>query len=105
MDPVEGLNGVTICQIFDHVMLRFANISQLEVDANLIRFNKLMDTRVTLAVYGCRQECCQEVASSAKVPINKATVVSTLVKHAAAADGLNVVWGTRKARALANLPR
>ena len=29
MDPDEGLNGVTICQIFDHVMLRFANVSQL----------------------------------------------------------------------------
>ena len=46
-----GLNGVTIRQIFDHVMLRFANVSQLKVNSNLIRFNAPTDPSVTLAVY------------------------------------------------------
>ena len=104
MDPDEGLNGVTIRQIFDHVMLRFANVSQLEVDSNLIRFNEPMDPSVTLAVYVRRQERCQEVAADAEVPISEATMVSTLVKHAAATGGLDVAWGTWKARALAGQP-
>ena len=89
MDPDEGLNGVTVCQIFDHIMLCFANVSQLEVDSNLIRFNKPMDPSVTLSVYVCRQERCQEVTADAEVPISEATMVSTLVKYAAATGGLD----------------
>ena len=104
MDPDEGLNGITIRQIYDHVMLRFANVSQLEVDANLAKFNEPMDPSVTLAVYIRRQERCQEVASDAEVPISEATMVSTLVKHAAATGGLDVAWGAWKARAAAGLP-
>ena len=93
MDPDEGLNGVTICQIFDHVMLRFANVSQLEVDFNLTRFNKPMDPSVTLTVYVRRQERCQEVAADAEVPISKATLGSTLAKHVAATGGLTSCGG------------
>ena len=104
MDPDEGLNGVTIRQIYDHVMLRFANVSQPEVDANLAKFNEPMDPSVTLAVYIRRQERCQEVASDAGIPISEATMVSTLVKHAAATGGLDVAWGTWKTRAAAGLP-
>ena len=104
MNPGKGLNGVTICQIFGHVMLRFVNVSQLEVDSNLIRFNKPMYPSITLAVYVRRQERCQEVASNAEMPISEATMVSTLVKHAAATGGLDVAWGTWKARALAGQP-
>ena len=104
MDPDEGLNGVTIRQIFDHVMLRFANVSQLEVISNLIRFNEPMDPRVTLAVYVRRQERFQKVAADAEMPTSKATMVSTLTKHAAATGDLDVTWGTWKARTLARLP-
>ena len=94
MDPDEGLNGVTICQLFDHVMLRFANVSQLEVDSNLIRFNKPMDPSVTLAVYVCRQACCHEVVTVVELLISEATMVSTFVKHAAATGGIVVSSGT-----------
>ena len=56
MDPDKGLNGVTICKIFDHVMLHFDTVSQLEVNANLIIFKKLTDPSVNLTVYIYRQE-------------------------------------------------
>ena len=49
LDPKKGLNGVIICQIFDLSMVRFANVSGLEVDANLLKFNEPMDPSVTLA--------------------------------------------------------
>jgi hypothetical protein len=58
MDPDKGLNGVAIPQIFDRVMLQFANVLQLEVNTNLIKFNEPMDPSVTLVVYVRRQEQC-----------------------------------------------
>ena len=71
-------------------MLRFVNVSQLEVDTNLIRFNKLMDPSVTFIIYVHRKECYQELASNAEVPISKVTMVSAIVKHVAVTGGLDV---------------
>ena len=39
-DPDEGLNDTTIRLLYDHVMDRFAHISQTEIDANLAEFNE-----------------------------------------------------------------
>ena len=104
MGPDRGLNDVTIYQIFDHIMLCFANVSQLKVNANLVRFIKPMYPSVTLVVHVCRQERCQEVTSDTEVPITEAIMVSTSVNHTATTGGLDVAWGTRKARAVASLP-
>ena len=84
--------------------MSFANVSQLKVDANLIKFNKPMDPSVTIVVYFCRQKCYQEVASDVEVPNSEVTMVSILVKNVAVTGGLDVVWGTWKARVLACLP-
>jgi hypothetical protein len=42
--------------------------------------------------------------SNAEVPISKATIVLTLIKHVAATGGLDVIWGAQKACAVAGLP-
>ena len=54
-DPDEGLNGVTICNVYDYVLSNYATISQAEVDANLEKFNKPINASQTLAVYICKQ--------------------------------------------------
>ena len=90
MDSGEWLNGVTIHQIFDHIMLCFTDVSQLKVNSNLIRFNKPMNPSFNFAVYIRRQERCHEVMFDAEVPISTATMVSAQVKHMAATCGLDV---------------
>ena len=50
-DPDKGLNGVTICNVYNYVMGNQATISQAEVDDNLNKFNKPIDARQTLAIY------------------------------------------------------
>ena len=50
-DPGEGLNGVTIRDVYEYVMIKYATISQAEVDANLDTFNGPIDASHTLSVY------------------------------------------------------
>ena len=54
-DPDEGLNGVDIMDLYNHVMDRFATISQMEIDANMAEFMEQMDPTTTLAVYNRRR--------------------------------------------------
>ena len=69
-------------------MDRFAKISQTEIDANLVLFNKGMEPSRTLAVYTCKQDLYQEIANDANVPITKATMATTGTKHAVASGGM-----------------
>ena len=87
-DPDEGLNDVELRDLYDHVMDRFASISQQEIDANLVDFNEGIDPTLTLAVYTRKQEKCQEFAAGADVPITEFTMVTTGTKHAVATGGL-----------------
>ena len=91
-DPDEGLNGVEIMILYNHVMDRFASISQLEIDSNMTEFMEQMDPTTTLAVYNRRQERCQEIAQDARVPISEATMVTTGTKHAVATGGMEETW-------------
>lgn len=91
-DPDEGLNDVEIRDLYDHVMDRFASISQQEIDENLASFNEGIDPTLTLAVYTRKQERCQEIAADAEVPITEATMVTTGTKHAVATGGLEQEW-------------
>ena len=91
-DPDEGLSAIEIRDLYDHVMDRFANISQNEIDENLARFNEGIDPTRTLAVYTRKQELCQEIAADADVPITEATMVTTGTKHAVATGGLDQEW-------------
>ena len=54
-DPNEGINGVTVRDVYDYVTGN-ATISQAEVDDNLNKFNEPIDTSQTLAVYIRKQE-------------------------------------------------
>ena len=91
-EPDEGLDDVDIRSLYDHVMDRFANISQTEIDDNLAEFNKGIDPSRTLAVYTRKQELCQEVANDAGVEITESTMVTTGTKHAVAAGGMDEAW-------------
>ena len=91
-EPDEGLNDITIRDLYDHVMDRFANISQCEIDENLASFNEGIDPTKTLAVYTRKQELCQETANDAAVPITEATMVTTGTKHAVATGGMDQPW-------------
>ena len=91
-DPDEGLDDVNISDLYDHVMDRFAKISQTEIDDNLAEFNKGIDPSRTLAVYTRKQELCQEIASDAGVEITESSMVTTGTKHAVAAGGMEEAW-------------
>ena len=91
-DLDEGLNGVGIQDLYDHVMDCFAQISQSKIDGNLITFNKGIDPSKTLAVYTRKQEFCQETANGADVPITEASMVTTGTKHAVATCGMDQAW-------------
>ncbi|KAL7523601.1 hypothetical protein ACHAXR_000252 [Thalassiosira sp. AJA248-18] len=73
-------------------MDRFAKISQVEIDANLVEFNEAIDPTKTLAVYTRKQELCQEIANDAGVEITEATMVTTGTKHAVATGGMEDAW-------------
>ena len=91
-DPDEGLNNIEVRDLYDHIMDRFANISQAMIDKNLATFNEGIDPTRTLAVYTRKQEVCQEIAADANVPITEATMVTTGTKHAVATGGLEEEW-------------
>ena len=91
-DPDEGLNDVIIIDLYNHIMDRFANISQAEIDANLATFNEGIDATKTLAVYTRKQELCQEIALDARVEITESTMVTTATKHAVSTGGMDEVW-------------
>ena len=91
-DPGEGISGVTIRNIYDYVMGKYATISQAEVDANLDTFNKPIDASRTLSVYIRKQELCQEMAEDAHVPITAANMVTTGTKHDVATSGMDDEW-------------
>ena len=50
-DPDEGLNDISIRDLYDHVIDCFAKISQCEIDTNLASFNEGINLSKTLAVY------------------------------------------------------
>ena len=49
-DSNQGLNGVTIRDVYDHVMGNYVKISQTKVDADLNTFNEPIDASLNLAV-------------------------------------------------------
>ena len=57
-DLDKGLNGVTICDVYNYIMENYAKISQAKVHANLDTFKETIDASRTLAVYIRKQELC-----------------------------------------------
>ena len=91
-NPDEGINGVTIRDVYDYLMGNYATISQAEVDANVNKSNEPIDARRTLAVYICKQELFQDMEEDAHVPITEATMVTTGTKHSVATSGMDDAW-------------
>ena len=90
--PDEGLNGVTIRDVYDYVMGNYATIYQAEVNTNLNKFNEPIDASRTLTFYIKKKELFQEMAEDAHVPITKANMVTTGTKHAVATGGMDDAW-------------
>ena len=97
-DPDEGLNSVQVIDLYNHIMDRYAKISQSEIDANLKSFNEGIDPTKTLAIYIRKQERCQEIALDARVPIDESSMVTTGTKHAVATGSMDEAWKTWKRR-------
>ena len=89
-DPDEGLNGVTVQQLFDHVTARHAKISQPEIGKNKQVFEQGIDASKTLAIYIRKQEACLETSVDADDPFSDATMVSTGTRHAVATGSMQL---------------
>ena len=88
----EGLDGVEIRDLHDHVMDRFALILQEEIDENLCIFNIGIYPTKPLTIYTRKQELCQETPADANVAISEATMVTTITKHAVPTGGMEATW-------------
>ncbi|HSN24444.1 MAG TPA: hypothetical protein VLS45_09830, partial [Methylomicrobium sp.] len=91
-DPIEGLNGVEIRDLIDHIRSRYCHIDQADLDANLERFNQGIDPSVPLIVYIHKQEDCQEFAIDGHVPISEETMVTVGTKHALQCGAFTEAW-------------
>jgi hypothetical protein len=58
-DPTEGLNGVDLRTLVQHILTTYAQISQPDLDDNITEFNTRIDPGLPLAVYTCKQEKCR----------------------------------------------
>jgi hypothetical protein len=91
-DPIEGLNGVDLHMLITHILTTYAQISQPNLDDNLMEFNTGINLILPLAVYTRKQEKCQVFANNAGVPISDTTMVTTGTKHALATGNMTLAW-------------
>jgi hypothetical protein len=90
--PIEGLNGVDLHTLILHIATMYVQISQPNLDDNLANFNTGIDPGLPLDIYMRKHERCQVFALNAAVPISKATMVTTMTKHALAYGNMTMVW-------------
>jgi len=57
-DPMEGLNGVDLRTLVQHILTTYAQISQPDLDDNMTEFNIGIDSGLPLAIYMRKQEKC-----------------------------------------------
>jgi hypothetical protein len=91
-NPIKGLNSVDLRTLVTHILMTYAQISQPDLDNNLMDFNTGIDLILPLAVYTRKQEKCQILAHDANVPISNTTMVTTVTKHALAIGNMTLVW-------------
>ena len=75
-DPIEGLDGVEIRNLIEHIRDCYCHIVQADLDANLDCFQQGIDPSLPLIVYIHKQEDCQEFTHDGHVNISKATLVT-----------------------------
>ena len=97
-DPTEGLNGVDLRTLVQHILTTYAQISQPDLDDNMTEFNIGIDSGLPLAVYTRKQEKCQIFAADAGVPISDELMVTTGSKHALSSGNMTLNWREWKRR-------
>jgi hypothetical protein len=97
-DPTEGLNGVDLRTLVQHILTTYAQISQPDLDDNMTEFNIGIDSGLPLAVYTRKQEKCQVFAADAGVPISDELMVTTGSKHALSSGNMTLNWREWKRR-------
>jgi hypothetical protein len=97
-DPTEGLNGVDLRTLVQHILTTYAQISQPDLDDNMTEFNIGIDSGLPLAVYTRKQEKCQVFAADAGVPISDELMVTTGSKHAISSGNMTLNWREWKRR-------
>jgi hypothetical protein len=88
----KGLNGINLHTLVTHILTTYAQISQPDLDDNLMEFNTGIDPILPLAVYTRKQEKFQVFTDNASVPISDATMVTTGTKHAFATRNMTLAW-------------
>jgi hypothetical protein len=91
-NPTEGLNGVDLCTLVQHILTTYAQLSQPNLDDNMTDFNTGINPSLPLAVYTCKQEKCQVFAADAGVPISNKLMVTTGSKHALPSGNMTLGW-------------
>jgi hypothetical protein len=89
---IEGLNGVNLHTLVNHIATTYSPLSQTDLDNNLAIFDMRIDLGLPLANYTRKQECCQVFVLDAAVPISEATMVTTGTKHTLTCGNMTVVW-------------
>jgi hypothetical protein len=97
-DPTEGLNGIDLRTLVQHILTTYAQISQPDLDDNMTEFNIGIDSGLPLAVYMRKQEKCQVFAADAGVPISDELMVTTGSKHALSSGNMTLNWREWKCR-------
>ena len=97
-DPMEGLNGIDLRTLVQHILTTYAQISQPDLDDNMTEFNIGIDSSLPLAVYTRKQEKCQIFAADAGVPISDELMVTTRSKHALSSGNMTLNWREWKRR-------
>jgi hypothetical protein len=101
-NPIEGLNGIDLRTLVQHIATTYAQISQPDLYNNLANLNTGIEPGLPLAVYTRKQECCQVFALNAAVPISEATMVTTGTKHALSCSNMIMAWREWNRCAIAN---
>jgi hypothetical protein len=91
-NPTEGLNGINLRALIQHILTTYAQISQPDLDDNINEFNIGIDPGLPLAVYTHKQEKCQIFAANAGVPISDELMVTTGSKHALSSGNMSLGW-------------
>ena len=97
-NPTEGLNGVDLRTLVQHILTMYAQISQPDLDNNMAEFNIGIKSDLPLAVYTQKQEKCQVFAANAGVSISDELMVTTGSKHAIANGNMTLNWREWKRR-------
>jgi len=91
-DPTEGLNGIDLRTLVQHILTTYAQISQPDLDDNMNEFNIGINPGLPLAVYTRKQEKCQVFAADAGVPISDKLMVTTGSKHVLSSSNMMLGW-------------